>query len=142
MNHEEKVEDGWINARLIIEAQGKPEKHVLKNLEAIKNQIDALEDVDVYDVKNEPATELKDGFISALMDVGVVVKDADFLMQLVLNYGPSAVIIIEPEEIKFDFRQLQNMLNDVANFLHAISQQNMTLRIQNYMAAKKLATEK
>lgn len=142
MNPTEKVEEGWINARLIIEAQGKPEKHVLNNLKAIHDQIVTLPDVDVYDVKNEPANEVKDGFVSALMDLGIVVKDADLLMQLVLNYGPSAVIIIEPEEIKIDFRELQNILNDVTNFLHTISQQNMTLRLQNHIAAQKLATKK
>jgi len=142
MDPSEKVEEGWINARLIIEAQGKPEKHVLRNLEAIKAQISSLTGVEVYDEKSEPPHVIKDSFVSALMDLGVVVKDIDLLMQLVLNYGPSAVLIVEPEEIKIDFRQLQNVFNDVANFLHAIAQQNFQLRVQNFNSAHKLATKK
>jgi len=142
MNPSEKVEEGWINARLIIEAQGKPEKYILENLEAIKTKLSQTKDVEVYDVKSESPHKSEGELVSALMDLGVLTKDAETLTSLVLTYGPSAVLIIEPKEIKLDFRQLQNMLNDVAGLLHAISQKNLQLSVQNYLVAKKVATKK
>ncbi len=141
MDPSELVEEGWINTRMIIEAQGKPEKHVIKNLNSLKDQMASLKGVEVYEEKMGEPNEEEDGLISALIDIGVVVKDLDTLMQLVLNYGPSATIIIEPEEIKVDFRELQNVINDVSNFLHQISQENFKLRVQNLAAAQKLKTK-
>lgn len=141
MDPSEKVEEGWINVRFIVEAQGKPESHVLNNLKAVKSQIASIKGVEIYDETQEDPQKISDQIFSALLDLGLVVEDVELLMQLVLRYGPSAVLVIEPETIELEFRQLQNVINDVTVFLHKLSQQNLKLRVQNYNLSKKDATE-
>ncbi|MFH0961477.1 MAG: hypothetical protein V1820_02230 [archaeon] len=119
-----------IDARLIIEAQGAPKEKVE---EAIKKLISALEEQEgakVYE-KKFTETEERDEFFSNLADVGMKFKDFETLLSIVLNFGPSAIVVNSPQKVEVSAGEIQNIVGDVSAILHTIAQENAVLKIQN-----------
>ena len=131
-----------IDVRFIVEAQGKPPEYVNKELNQVRELIDGMRDVEVYDKKMEPPEEIKDGLYSCLMDLGLYFSNVETLFFATLRFGPSAVIVLGPEELKINFHELSNSLNDICSFLRTLSQDNTTLKIDKYRIMKKLKTLK
>lgn len=127
-----------INARMIIEAQGKPAEFVSESLRKLVLKMNSITGVEVYDEKHEPPveTEIKSNqgrIFSGLADIGVRVKDFETLTALVIGFGPSSVIILEPDKIEISARELQNIMNDLAGVLHTLANANLDLRVKNYI---------
>lgn len=129
---------GQINARMIIEAQGKPAEFVSTSLKKLTEKMREMHGVEVYEEKHEPPveTEIKSTqgkIFSGLADLGVRVKDFETLTTLVIGFGPSSVIILEPDRIEISARELQNIMNDLAGVLHHLANSNLDLRVKNYI---------
>lgn len=127
-----------INARMIIEAQGKPAEFVSESLRKLVLKMNSITGVEVYDEKHEPPveTEIKSNqgrIFSGLADIGVRVKDFETLTAVVIGFGPSSVIILEPDKIEISARELQNIMNDLAGVLHTLANANLDLRVKNYI---------
>lgn len=127
-----------INARLIIEAQGKPAEFVSDSLKKLVERMKSLAGVEVHDEKHEPPieTEIQSSqgkIFSGLVDVGVRVKDFETLTAVVLGFGPSSVIILEPDRIEISSREIQNVMNDLAGVLHNLAGTTLDLRVKNYI---------
>lgn len=129
---------GQINARMIIEAQGKPAEFVSESLKKLTEKMRSISGVEVYDERHEHPveTEIKSDqgkIFSGLADVGVRVKDFETLTAIVIGFGPSSVIILEPDQIEISARELQNIMNDLAGVLHTLANANLDLRVKNYI---------
>ncbi len=135
-----------INARLIIEAQGKPAEFVSDSLRKLIERMKALDGVEVRDEKHEAPieTEIRSNqgkIFSGLVDVGVRVKDFETLTALVLGFGPSSVIILEPDKIEISSREIQNVMNDLAGVLHNLAGTTLDLRVRNYIMSTLLSQQ-
>lgn len=127
-----------INARLIIEAQGKPAEFVSESLKKLTEKMRSIEGVEVYNEKHEPPIEAaiqsdQGKLFSGLVDVGVKVKDFETLTVLVLGFGPSSIIILEPDNLEISSREIQNVMNDLAGVLHNLANTTLDLRVKNYI---------
>ena len=125
-----------IRARLIIEAQGKPQKNVEDSLKNVVKQIEKVDSIEVFDIKSEPVIlDRKIDLYSGLVDIGIETEKFESLFFVVLRFGPTAIIVLEPEKIEVEIGELQTTLNDMANILHALSVEAMVSKME--LEAKK-----
>ncbi|MBR9681310.1 MAG: hypothetical protein GOV00_00760 [Candidatus Altiarchaeota archaeon] len=117
-----------IEARFIIESQGKPASYVNNSLKKHVEAMKGLSDLEVFDVAFEDAEEVEDGFFSALVDVGIRAGDFETFFAAILGFAPTAVILQKPEKITVEMRELQNVSNDVITMFHRFAQANEILR--------------
>lgn len=124
------VERGFsmIEARFIIESQGKPSSYVTNSLKKHVESMKGLEGLEVFDIEFEDCEEIGDGFFSALVDVGVRASDFETFFAAILGFAPTAVVVQKPEKITVEMRELQNISNDVITMFHRFAQANEVLR--------------
>lgn len=117
-------------ARYIFEVQGRPKHHVKESLEKLISALKKEDGVIISDEKYEDIIELEDNIFSYLVDVGVIAKDFETMINITLRYGPSVVYFIEPEKITIDMRQMQNVLSDIGRVIQEISMENIKLKLK------------
>jgi hypothetical protein len=100
-------------------------KEVIRTaLESLMKRLDADVKVKVYE-KNylEPAKvenpfkDIKEAW-SQVVNVKMVAKNFDALVQMIIEYGPSSVEIIGPPKSQLSVREAQDILNNVAAMMH------------------------
>lgn len=127
----DKVE---IDARLIFEAQGSPKDRVEEILGKLLEELGRQDGVTVYETKKQETVERKEKdftYYSALTDAGCRFKDFETLFSIVLNFGPTAMIMKSPDKLQIDAREIQNAVGDLSALLHTLAQENARMRTQN-----------
>jgi hypothetical protein len=125
------MDENMIKARLVFEAQGKPQKGVEDSLMRLVDGIKKVPGVEVFDVVKEPAIVVKGtDLFSGLVDVGIQTKHFEKLFTVVLSFGPSAIIVLEPDKVAVGISELQLALNDLAQVLHGMATEALTSKIQ------------
>ena len=128
-----------ISARAIIEVAGFPKEHVDQ---IIKKVIDKLkEEREVVNAELFETVALKDkmeGFYSAFTELKLNLKDIDDLIRFCLEYMPSSIEIIEPEEMSLKTQELAVVLNDLLGKLHDYDLAIKNLQASNFLMKKKL----
>jgi len=119
-----------IEARFIIESQGRPKNYVNNSLKKHVEAMKGLKGLEIFDVTFEDVEEIEDNFFSALVDVGVKANDFETFFAAVLGFAPTAVVLQKPDKITIDMRELQNISNDVITMFHRFAQANEILRRQ------------
>jgi hypothetical protein len=94
---------------------------------ALQNHVTKLENdarVKLYkkqfsDIKRveKPLPKIELGF-SYVCETEFVVKNLDKLIQLVIEYGPSSIELLEPKEVKTDVTDVQSILNRISEIMH------------------------
>ena len=115
-----------IQARFIVEAQGKPKSFVENTLKKHIETMKGVKDLEIYDEHWEPTEEM-DGIFSALVDVGIKVPDFETFIAALIGVAPSAVIVEEPEKLEIKLSELQTAVNDIVALYHAFAQKNAEL---------------
>lgn len=127
-----------IKARVIMESQGKPAKHVERSLRDLIGKMKTYRGIEIYDQKFEPVEKVKDtDLFSALADVGVEAKDFGSFITLILQAGPTAVIMLEPDKLEVKIGELQAALNDLLNIIHGLASQTMESQLAMMSAVQK-----
>lgn len=129
-----------LKIRVIIEILGSPKEHV----ERIINQVmEELEKKDIKILKKEiskPKTVEK--FFSSFADVEFTCEGVEKLMDICFDFMPSVVEIIEPEEMRFDAKKMEDFLNDLLAKLHKQSMITRNLHAENVLMKKQLEEKK
>ena len=123
-NAKKRVKDGWIRVGMMIEALAVSKdtatsalrKH-LEKMEKEKNIIIYKKDFRGIEEVDTPLPNIPKGF-SEVVDVELVAENFDKLIYIVMNYGPSAIEILEPKNIKMDLGEAQGILNSIASIIH------------------------
>jgi len=120
----EKVSEGWLRVWFAFEALAVNEDVTKKSLENLIDKIEADARVKIYRKDFSPAKKvenpiqgIKEGW-SVVCEVEFVAKKFDDLVHVVMEYGPSAVEILEPKEMKLGVGECQNILNGVSDMMH------------------------
>jgi len=127
MNEEQvkkKLRDGWIKSWMMIEVLAISKE---ATEEALKNHIERMK-------KENKTTIIKDDFqeirevdkpmqnvekaYSQVVELDILTENYEKLMFLTMNYGPSAVEILEPSTIKMDMGEAQGILNSISEMIH------------------------
>ena len=132
----EKIENGNILCRIIIEIAGSPKEHVEKTIDLVIESIKQVKDVEIIKSEKFPAEEqeipgqkvTKAKIFSTFAETELLVKDMQTLIALCFEYMPSSIEMIEPENMKITSQTAATFLNDLLARLH---QTDMILKNKN-----------
>ncbi len=121
---EKKLKEGWIKSWMMIEAMAiseKTAKNALeKHLEKMEKENKTLIcDKSFKDIKKvkSPFPKIDEAY-SYVVELELLTENYDKLVYLVLNYGPSAIEILEPKKIEMGVGEAQGILNALASLVH------------------------
>lgn len=117
-----------IQARFIVEAQGKPANAVENTLKKHVERMRMMKDIEVTDVQWEDTEEVE-GLFSSLADVGIRASGFESFFAALLGFAPTAVVLENPDKLEVGLRELQNATNDIVQLFHALAQANAKLRV-------------
>jgi len=118
------LKEGWIKSRMMIEvlagtesaAKSALEKHVEK-MEKEKNIFISNKIFHDIEKVDNPLPNIPTGY-SYIVEIEIIAQTFEKLVNIVMNYGPSSIEILEPSSIKMDIGEAQGILNSLAAILH------------------------
>ncbi len=117
--HKEKIEQGGLLTKVIIEVLGTPKEHVEKTLKAVIEKIKEDDSLTVLKGKVfKPKPQGK--FFSTFTEAEIIFESFADLASFCLDFLPSSVEIIEPLELKTKSVDVTEVLNDLLAKLHNI----------------------
>ncbi|MBR9691252.1 hypothetical protein GOV06_00540 [Candidatus Woesearchaeota archaeon] len=137
---QEKLEQGYIQSKVIIELAGKPKEYIEKTikqyLELIKKNADlkVLKE-DLGETKEIEGEENK-GLWITFIELELLAKDIPTLTGFCFDYMPSSIEIIAPAELKIKDRQFTSIMNDLQGKLHKLDMGAKQLNNENKFLKK------
>ncbi|OIO65286.1 hypothetical protein COY28_05935 [Candidatus Woesearchaeota archaeon CG_4_10_14_0_2_um_filter_57_5] len=116
----EKVEEGWLQFRTIIEILGAPKEHIEKTLADYLKKIQDEEEGVLFISKGIAPAEPKDNLFTTFAELELLAKDLASLMGFCFDYMPSSVEIMEPQKVPLDAQDFTDLLNDLQTRLHHV----------------------
>jgi len=123
----EKVRDGWFKSWLIFEALAVNENVARDALESLVNKLDKDSRVKIYKKSfgetkkvEKPIQNVEVGY-SVTCEVNLISKKFDNLAQIAIEYGPSAIEILEPSKFDLDVGEAQSILNSISEMMHRLA---------------------
>lgn len=130
INEEEankKVGEGWFRSWIIFEALAINENVAKEALDSLINKLDKDNRVKIYkkffgEAKRveKPIQNVDEGY-SLTCEVCLISKKFDNLAQITIEYGPSAIEILEPEKFSLNAGEAQSILNSISEMMHALA---------------------
>lgn len=125
---DELLSKGWMKVWMIFEVQAADKAVCVSSLKKHVKDMGSLDSVEIIDEsfagvdKIEAPEGLKKRGVNALFaqvsEVTIMARDFEGLVNVVINYAPSAVEIMAPEKITITMRDAQNSLASVADMMH------------------------
>ena len=125
---------------MIIEIAGRPPEHVVETLKTHIGQMKNLKDIEyLSETFSEPKKidEEKDLY-TCFAEVEIETKNFERLVELVFDFMPSSVEVLEPAELNFDLQGATAFLNNLTGRLHRYDEIAKMAQIQNQQLARKL----
>ena len=121
---DEKVGEGWIRAWMMFEVLAVNEDTTKNSLETLINRLEDDNRIRMYkkefgDIRKveKPMKNVDIGY-SLTCEIELISKKFDNLVQIVTEYGPAAVEILEPKKLDLDAGEAQAILNSVSQMMH------------------------
>ncbi len=114
----EKISEGMIHVRVIIELVGKPKEHIESTL---KNYIKQIKDS--YTVTSETFEKAveKDNFFSTFAELEILMKNAEQIILFAFDYMPASIEVLEPSDLVLKNNELSGFMNDLLVRLHGLN---------------------
>jgi|SRR3989338_1715832 len=142
MNLKEKIEQGYVLSRIIIEVMGSPKDYVEKTLRLAVDNIKQKQkeiserpgqkDIEILKEEFFPAEE-KEKMFSSFAELEILFRNTFELVNFCFEYTPSSIEILEPGNLNYKSRDFSNALNDLLGKIH-----NNAMVIKNYAAENTL----
>lgn len=132
---QEKLEEGYLQVRMIVEIAGTPAEHVAKTLDLVNESLSKIKDVKIIQSeKEEPKkVEENDKLFSAFIEIEMLIKNTPTLVSICFEFMPSSVEILEPANLKLNTNDASNLFNDVLGRIH-----NMDMVLKNKSAENQI----
>ncbi len=119
INLQEKLDEGYVHVRAIIEMLGKPKEHVH---ETLKSYIDKLDEVEHYILISEEYSEPeeKESMFSIFVEVELLIKGTEQVAWFCFDYLPSSIEIVEPTALNYKSSDFTGFMNDLLARLHQL----------------------
>jgi len=121
---DEKVGNGWLRVWLMFEVLAINEKTTKESLESLVNKLEMDSRVKMYkkDFGNlkrveKPIQNVEFGY-SLTCETELISKKFDDLVQIVTEYGPSAIEVLEPAKFDLNAGEAQAILNTISEMMH------------------------
>ncbi|MFC1454684.1 hypothetical protein ACFLQI_01190 [Candidatus Undinarchaeota archaeon] len=141
---QDKIAEGWIHMRSMIEVQGNNEAHIEKSL---KDMVDLLKKEkgfalieETYDKTQE--IEGKDKWYSTMVDIELMVNNFENLTKFSTQFSPSSLEILAPKEFNITAQELQNTMLSISALITTFAQAAYLARVQLKQVAAQLPVEK
>jgi DNA-binding MarR family transcriptional regulator len=119
INVEEKIEEGYIHIRAIVEMLGKPKEHVEETLKLYMDKLAESQDFIVIYNDYSPAED-RDGLFYNFVESEILIKGVENVAWFCFDYMPASIEIIEPTSLKYRSSEMTNFLNDLLGRLHTL----------------------
>jgi len=126
---QKRMKEGWIKSWMMIEVMAISEEAAKSSLEKHVQRMETEKGSFIYDKKfgeiekvDNPIPNVAEGF-SYVVEFEMLTENLDKLMTIVMNYGPSSVEILEPDELKIPVGEAQGILNSVSAMMHKFASQ-------------------
>ena len=116
---DEKVQEGGINCRIMIEILGSPKEHVEKTLQVVMERLSKEKCVTIISKEEHPAEEQEKMF-STYAEIELLFENFETLTRISFDYMPSSVEILKPSDFKLSSLELSNFVSDNLSLLHQI----------------------
>jgi len=119
-----KVKSGHLRVWMGFDALAIKEEVAKKALEGLMDKLDLDARVKVYKKDFKEAQKVENPFKgipeawSVMASVEIVAKNLSDLVCMVMEYGPSAIELLEPSKFGLDAGEAQAVLNSVADMMH------------------------
>jgi len=138
-NVKEKVEKGWIHAVIIIEILGRPADHVKESMESLVDVLGKVKGIEIVKKEiHEPKEIEKKNLFTTFAEVELLTENFKRLTDLIFEYMPSSIEIIEPQEARMNINEANNFVNDITARLHKYDAVAKTLIMQNRILQAKI----
>lgn len=127
---QEKIKEGWLLARVIIEVAGKPKKHVETTLDDYIKKIETEKAIILKKEMNKAKKQAGEMF-AAFCELEIIFKNLNELVYFCFDYMPSSVEIYDPQELMYKARDLTDFINDLQAKLHEVNFAAKTIKQQN-----------
>ncbi len=123
-----KLSDGWIKAWVMIESLAVKEDTSRQSLEQLSNLVEKEQRIAIikkelkesHKVEN-PLPDIPEAF-STVLEMEIIAKNYTALAQFVMNYGPSAIEILEPKKLQMEVGEAQDVLSEILAMVHRFAQ--------------------
>lgn len=116
---QERIEQGFLRVRVVIEMLGAPKEYIIKTLKDYVVHID--ENKDIIMLAEKYAKPKKQGkLFSTFVELEMLVKNASTLAFFCFDYMPSSIEILEPERFTYNARDFAAFFNDMQARLHRL----------------------
>ncbi len=120
----EKLEKGWIKVWSMFEVLATKQETTKQTIDTLINKLENDPRAGVYkknisEIKEveKPMKNIDIGY-SITAEVEFVTKKFDNLVQLVIEYGPSAIEVYEPKNLNISCGEAQSILNSISQMMH------------------------
>ncbi len=123
------LKDGALLSRLFIEVQSNDKdaaETALKRVvfDGLSNEKSVkLIYAKLYDIRKDEELD----FFSGVVEIKLLVMEFRWFVSVVMRYGPSAIELIEPNEVTLTMDEMQSLLADVSELTQAYSSKIMSL---------------
>ncbi len=119
VNVRDYLSQGWLHCVIIIEIAGRPVEHVKESMQLVLKGLMKEKEVIVVNKKTHKPKEVKKlSIFSTFTEVELLVNGIHRLFELIFDFMPSSVEILEPLTLKLDMALANNILNDLSSRLH------------------------
>lgn len=131
-----KNENSKIECRSIITLEGRPVDYVKKVIEKVVSMISER-----YDVKKKDFSKpekVGESIYSVFVEIEFSAKNFEGVLGYILDFGPSSIEILEPDEIRISSAELQGILNDLISNIQKMNNRIKVLEASNVILQKKI----
>lgn len=126
---DKKMKEGWIRAWMMIECMAINPEAAKSALETHVRKMGKENKIIIYKQDFKKIQELEkplrgkniDKAYSLVVEIEMVSETFEKLIYLVMNYAPSALEILEPENLKIDAGEAQGILNSISDLMHTFA---------------------
>ena len=110
---------------MIVEMAGRPAEHVKESLTNHVGVLDKNKDIEVHSINVSAPKEIEmenvakgDEMFTCFAEVDFEVESFSRLSEIVFDFMPSSVEVIEPSKVNLDTHEASNLLNNIAGRMH------------------------
>lgn len=109
-----------VKAIMIMEIVGRPAEHVYESMENHVKRLGGVKKVEVLseNISNPKKLDIEQEMYSCFAEVEVEVENFYKLMDLIFDFMPSSVEVVEPGNLSFNSQEATVFLNDLSGRLH------------------------
>ncbi|MCK4589307.1 MAG: hypothetical protein KAT77_02610 [Nanoarchaeota archaeon] len=125
----QRLEEGWIQARIVLEIIGKPKGHVEKTMQDYVEKIKKEKDlevlhVDINEVQKQETGAKDEKMVKEMWatfaELEILFKNLPRVTYFCFEYMPSSIEIIEPQNLQVNGNDLTSFFTDLQMRLHEI----------------------